>query len=398
MNKRFKRYIPFLFLTAIMISSCKDRKENTAVQASAESASKTDTTSIVKRVMFTTDQYKLSEIQTGSIELRNLSEIIKLTGIVEAEPGSVATVSAPLGGYVKTAGLLPGQPVKKGQRLAIIENPEFITIQQEYLESIGKLGYLSQEFQRQRELRNEDVNAAKTFQQISSDYDVMKARIAGLEQQLELIGINSNTLKNSKKISRTVGIYAPISGFIKNSNTNIGKYVAPTDVLFEIMGTNNLHLALNAFEKDLGKLQVGQNVRFSLSDENDFHRSGKVELVGQAADDNKMVPVHCHFIKRDAKPLPGMYVKAWVEIGAEQKSAVPNDAIVQLDGLDYIIVQTTENNGSYTFELIRVAKGVEQEGFTAIELPQSVNPQSLKVVTKNAYTIISTIRNVEEEE
>lgn len=396
MNRSFKKYIPLLLLSAIVVVSCKDKKEQAAEQQTA-AESKADTASSVRQITFTSDQYKLSAIQTGAIELRNLSNIIKLTGVIDAEPSSVATVSAPLGGYIKSAGLLPGQFVKKGQQLATIENPEFITIQQEYLESIGRLEFLSQEYKRQQELRNEDVNAAKTFQQVSSDYNVMKARIAGLEQQMALIGISTASLKSSNKISRTAGIYAPISGYIKTSNTNIGKYVAPTDVLFEMTGTDALHLALNAFEKDLGKIQVGQTVKFSLSNENDYRHTGKVYLVGQAADDKKMIPVLCRLTK-DAKLLPGMYVKAWVETGTEQKSAVPSDAIVQLDGLDYIIIQTADSKDGYTFQLVQIAKGIEQENYTAIELPQSVNQQSLKVVTKNAYTILSAIKNAEEEE
>lgn len=396
MNRSFKKYIPLLLLSAIVVVSCKDKKEQAAgEQTTAES--KADTASSVRQITFTPDQYKLSDIQTGTIESRNLSNIIKLTGVIDAEPSSVATVSAPLGGYIKSASLLPGQFVKKGQQLATIENPEFITIQQEYLESEGRLEFLTQEYKRQQELRNEDVNAAKTYQQVSSEYKIMQARIAGLEQQMALIGISSTSLKSSNKISRTAGIYAPISGYIKTSNTNIGKYVAPTDVLFEITGINDLHLALNAFEKDLGKIQIGQTVKFSLSNENDYRHIGKVYLVGQATDDKKMIPVHCHFTK-DAKMLPGMYVKAWVETGTEQKSAVPSDAIVQLDGLDYIIIQTADSKDGYTFQLIQVAKGIEQEAYTAIELPQSVNQQSLKVVTKNAYTILSAIKNAEEEE
>jgi len=395
MNSSFKKYIPFLLIVVITVLSCKDQKETATEQAVTEN--KTDTASQVKQITFTPDQYKLSDIQTGTIELRNLSNIIKLTGAIEAEPNSVATVSAPLGGYIKSAGLLPGQFVKKGQQLATLENPEFISIQQEYLESIGRLEYLSQEYKRQQDLRNEDINAAKTYQQVSSDFKVMKARISGLEQQMALIGISTASLKRSNKISRTAGIYAPISGYIKNSNTNIGKYASPTDILFEITGTNDLHLALNAFEKDLGKIQVGQTVRFSLSNENDYKHTGKVFLVGQAADDKKMIPVHCHFTK-DVKLLPGMYVKAWVETGTDEKNAVPNDALVQLEGVDYIIAQTNEGKNDYTFQLIQVAKGIEQEGYTGIELPSTANPQQIKIVTKNAYTILSAIKNAEEEE
>ncbi|MFN3773430.1 efflux RND transporter periplasmic adaptor subunit [Cloacibacterium normanense] len=395
MNSSYKKIIPALLIAAIAITSCKEKKENTAETVPV--AENKDTASAIKQIAFTADQYKLSEIETGTIELRNLSNIIKLTGAIEAEPGSVATVSAPLGGYLKTAGLLPGAFVKKGQQLASIENPEFITIQQEYLESAGRLEYLSQEYKRQQELRKEDVNSAKTYQQVSSEYKVMQARMAGLEQQMALIGISSSALRRNNKISRTAGIYAPISGYIKSSNTNIGKYAAPTDVLFEISGTNDLHLALNAFEKDLGKIQVGQAVKFSLSNENDYRHTGKVYLVGQATDDKKMIPVHCH-ITKDAKLLPGMYVKAWIETGAEEKNAVPTDAIVQLEGLDYIIVQTANDKDGYTFQLVQVAKGIEQEGYTAIELPSSVNIQQVKVVTKNAYTILSAIKNAEEEE
>ena len=256
---------------------------------------------------------------------------------------------------------------------------------------------MEEEYKRQQELRDEDINATKTFQQVSADLKVMKAQISGLEQQMALIGISSSALKKSGSISRTANIYAPIGGYIKASNVNIGKYVAATDVLFEIMGTNNLHLALNAFEKDLGKIRPGQSVKFSLSNENRYDRTAKVFLVGQAADNNKMIPVLCRF-SQETGLLPGMYVKALLETGAEQQNAVPTNALVQLEGMDYIIVQTNQAKESYTFQLIPVSKGVEQAGYTAIELPSTVNEDELTVVTKNAYTILSAIRNAEEEE
>lgn len=395
MNKSFKKYIPLFLSAAIAVASCSDKKEPVAEEPQQKTAA--GAASEEKQVVFTDSQYKLSEIETGSIEFRNLSNIIKLTGSIDAEPGNVATVSAPLGGYLKTAGKLPGELVKKGQLLAVLENPEFINIQQEYLESTARMEYLSQEFKRQQELRKEDINAAKTFQQVSSEYKMMKAKISGLEQQIALLGLSSASLKSSNKISRTANIYSPITGYIKTSSVNIGKYAAPTDILFEIVGNSDLHLALNAFEKDLGKIKPGQTVKFSLSNENNYQHTGKVFLVGQAADDKKMIPVHCHFTQ-DSKLLPGMYVKAWVETGTEKKNAVPNDAVVQLAGVDYIIAQTGQDKAGYKFKLVQVAKGVQQEGYTAVELPEGTDAGELKIVTKNAYTILSALRNAEEEE
>lgn len=94
MNSSYKKIIPALLIAAIAITSCKEKKENTAETVPV--AENKDTASAIKQIAFTADQYKLSEIETGTIELRNLSNIIKLTGAIEAEPGSVATVSAPL--------------------------------------------------------------------------------------------------------------------------------------------------------------------------------------------------------------------------------------------------------------------------------------------------------------
>lgn len=398
MKKLSIKYFSLLLFAMVVVSSCKDKKDgNTESKEVTEQATTDTAANGTKTITFTDDQYKLSDIQTGEIERRNLSSVIKMTGVIDAEPGSVATVSAPLGGYIKTAGLLPGQQVKKGQLLATLENSEFISIQQQYLESLGRLEYLEEEYKRQQVLREEDVNATKTFQLVSSDLKVMRAKISGLEQQMALIGISSKALRKNSSISRTANIYAPITGYIKASNVNIGKYVASTDVLFEIMGTSDLHLALNAFEKDLGKIRPGQSVKFSLSSENQYDRTAKVYLVGQAADENKVIPVHCHLTNSQGL-LPGMFVKALLEIGAEQQNAVPTDALVQLDGADYIIAQTNQGKDSHTFQLIPVSKGVVQAGYTAIELPSTVNAGELTVVTKNAYTILSAIRNAEEEE
>lgn len=395
MKKTIIYYLPLVFFGLLAVTSC-GKKEEPAVQEQ-QSPAATATAATVKGISLTDDQFKLAGIQTGSIESRSLSSIIKMTGVIDAEPGSTASVSAPLGGYIKTAGLLPGQPVKKGQVLASLENPEFISLQQQYLEGTGRLEYLEQEYKRQQVLRDEDINAAKTFQLAGSELKIMRAKVSGLEQQLGFIGISASALKKSGRISRTASLYAPVSGYIKTSNTGIGKYVSPTDVLFEISGTSDLHLALNAFEKDLGKIRTGQNVKFSLSNENKYDRNATVYLVGQAADDNKIIPVHCHLGKQTGL-LPGMFVKALVETGSEKQNAVPSDAIVQFEGSDYIIIQKSKNYKGYSFELIQVSKGIEQGGYTAVEFAGATEASQFTVVTKNAYTILSAIKNAEEEE
>jgi cobalt-zinc-cadmium efflux system membrane fusion protein len=399
MKIQFNTKILFLILSTLLMVACgnkdSEKAESLEVSTIKEELPVANGT---KQITFTRDQYNLAEIGTGEIEMRNLSNIIKLNGLIDVEPESMASVSAPLGGYLKSAGRLPGEEIKKGQVLATIENPEFIQIQQGYLESLNRLQFLEEEFNRQKKLREEDINSAKTFQQVSSDFKIMQGRVKAYEQQLALVGISRSSVQNGN-ITRTANLYAPISGFIKVSNVNIGDYVSPQDVLFELVNLNDVHLALNTFEKDLLNLEVGQTVKFSLSDENTFNRTAKIFLIGKATGSDRKTPVHCHINKEDKKGLlPGMYIKAWVESGTNKQNAIPSEAIVQYEGKDFVILQTEETESGYTFKLEQVKKGIEQEGYTAITFAEGANIQNFKPVVKNAYSILSALRNSEEEE
>lgn len=402
-NVSLRSRLPMLCLASVLgLAACSKGDKATAAEstATAMAAAPADSANIATlKVAFTSDQYKLAGIEVGAIEKRNLSSIIKLNGVIDVEPSKTAMVSAPLGGYIRSAGLLPGQVVKAGQVLATLENAEFTQIQQEYLESKGRMEFLEQEFARQQKLRAEDVNAAKTLEQVSSERKIMTARIAGLEQRIALAGI-PKSLVDSGRISRTANLYAPIGGFIRVSNVSIGKYVSPTDVLFEIVDTSDLHLALNAYEKDLGRIKVGQTVRFSTASENSFNRTAKVFLIGRATGDDRVVPIHSHLTggSRRGDLLPGMYAKAWIETGNEQQFAVPTDAIVQLEGKDYVIVQTGQSDKEHVFQLYQVRKLLEQEGFTGIAAPENFDIKAARIVIKNAYSVLAALKNAQEGE
>ena len=399
MKIKFNTKISLLILSTLLVVACGN-KDSEKMESSEESSMKEEqlVATGIKQITFTKDQYNLAEIETGAIEMRNLSNIIKLNGTIDVEPESMASVSAPLGGYLKTAGRLPGEAIKKGQVLATIENPEFIQIQQGYLESLSRLQFLEEEFNRQKKLREEDINSAKTFQQVSSDYKITQGRVKAYEQQLALAGISRSSVQNGN-ITRTANLYAPISGFIKASNVNIGDYVSPQDVLFELVDLNDIHLALNAFERDLEKLEIGQTVKFSLSDDNTFNRTAEIFIIGKATGSDRMTPVHCHIKQENQKGLlPGMYVKAWVESGTNKQNAIPSAALVQYEGKDFVILQTEETENGYTFKLEQVKKGIEQEGYTAITFADGATVQNFKPVVKNAYSILSALRNSEEEE
>src|SRR4030066_1890237 len=218
------------------------------------------------------DQIKLAGIQTGSVEMRSVSNTLKVNGIISLAPQNQATVCMPLGGFIKSTTLLPGNAVDKGQTLAVIENQDFVDIQQNYLEAKNKLVFAEAEFKRHTDLYKDDVYSEKNVQQVTVDYKNLKALVKSLEQKLLLIGIDPAHL-NEANISNTVNLVSPINGFLKSVNVNIGKYVSPTDILFEIVNSDKLFLELTLFEKDAEKVMAGQKIKFFVNNGDDVHEA-----------------------------------------------------------------------------------------------------------------------------
>ena len=216
------------------------------------------------------DQIKLADVALGSVERRSMGKIIKANGIVSVEPRNLATVCMPLGGYVRYTSLVPGNRVNKGQTLAVIENQEFVDIQQHYLEARNKLLFAEKDYNRHTELYKDDIYSEQNVQQVTVEYRNLKAQTRSLEQKLRVIGIDPDELREDN-ISSSVNLVSPIAGFLKAVNINIGKYVTQTDVLFEIVNSDKLLLELTLFEKDASGISAGQKLKFFINDETEEH-------------------------------------------------------------------------------------------------------------------------------
>ena len=348
-------------------------------------------------VELTATQYKMAEIELGKIEQKTLSNVLKVNGVMDVPPQNLVSVSAPLGGFVYSTELLQGMKIKKGQVLAVMEHPDYVQLQQDYIDKKSKLEYLTLEFKRQEELNKENVNSAKVFQQAKSDLMSMKVQVKGLEEKLAIIGINTNDFTEND-ISRKVRIYSPINGYVSMVNVNIGKYVNPSEVMFEIVDTEHLHAGLTVYEKDVVKLKIGQQVRFTLPNENDKERLAKIHLIGRKIDADRSVRVHAHLDNEDAELLPGMYINALIELNENKVNAVPEATVVMFDG-KYFAYQLKEKHGDdYSFEMLEVQKGVSENGYSEITFIKEVELSNIQLATKGAFSLLAKMKNTEDED
>ncbi|MGN6490349.1 MAG: efflux RND transporter periplasmic adaptor subunit [Agriterribacter sp.] len=343
-------------------------------------------------ITLTPEQIKNAGVETGVIEKKLLNSELKVNGLVDVPPQNIVSISFPLGGYLKRTGLLPGMHVNKGEIIATIEDPALIQLQQDYLVAKARLEYAEKDFERQQVLNQNNVSADKIFQQAKAEYASQKVLVKGYDEKLRLIGINPDKL-NEVNISRSVPVYSPINGFVSKVNVNIGKYVNPSDVLFELINPDDIHAALTVFEKDLSKVKPKQKVMVTFVDDPSAEYECEVLLVTKNVDDNRSALVHCHFEKQPKQLLPGMFLNARIKINNTEVLAVPEEAVVRY-GKDTFIFENTEGN---TFRLVPVETGVTDKGM--VELTStSEDLANKKVIVKNAYPVLAKMKNTAEDD
>ncbi|GAB2653822.1 efflux RND transporter periplasmic adaptor subunit [Flavihumibacter cheonanensis] len=374
-------------------------------------------------IELTTEQMKAVGIEIGKVELKNLSSVIKASGQLEVPPQNKADVTSLIGGVIKRIFVLEGNYVKKGQTLAMIENPEFIKLQQEYLSIKKGHTYTMQEFERQKELKENNAGTGKIYQQAESNLLAEQARLTGLEAQMKQFGINPASIANGNIVTQ-LPIRAPIGGVIGHININVGSYVDVTKSLMDIIDNSNIHCDLLVFEKDLFKVKVGQEVNFILTNQDNRQITGRVYGINQSFEsENKAVIVHA-VIKDGAKYklIPGMYVSALIKVGNESVTAVPVDAVVKSEGKEYVFIVDEElqesvkdkdqeekeektdkkeeskgDENKLAFKMVEVITGVAELGYIQITFADKA-PENARVVTKGAFYILSKTKGGEEEE
>lgn len=387
--------IIFVATSGVLLMTCGSNESANVEEVQSED---------MNTVTLTAAQIQSAEVRLGKVEDRQISGVVKANGHLDVPPQQMVSISAPLGGFLKATELLPGSKVTKGQLIAVIENADYIQLQQDYLEARNQTEFNKADYDRQQELAKENVNAQKTLQQSKANYLNGLARMNGLAARLKLINIDASALQEGN-ITSTARVYSPINGFVTDVNVNIGKFVNPADVLFTIVDTEHLHAELTIFEKDIHKIKIGQKVRFTLANETS-ERTATVYLIGREIRPDRTVTIHCHIDKEDRNLLPGTYLQAVAETGGVVVTALPEAAVIDYQGRKFIFTPSAgrseqarndETSAPETlFEMVEIEIGPTESGYTEVILPDNFD-RSSDIVVQGGYAILSKMKNSEED-
>ncbi|MBP6128650.1 efflux RND transporter periplasmic adaptor subunit [Flavobacterium sp.] len=341
-------------------------------------------------VELTKKQLDNSKIKVGSLTQSPLSTTIKVNGKITLAPNAMASVSMPLGGYIKNIKVMPGMVIKKGQILAVIEDQSYVQIQHDYLTTKQQLAFASKDYARQKELNASQAVSEKNFQLSESEFAKQRITLKSLEEKLKLIQINPGTL-TANSISKSVNIYAPISGMITKVDVNIGKYVSATDMLFQIMDNQSMYAKLNVFEKDAANLSIGQKIKVFTNSQPDVFYETKIEFVNKSYSDESAIEVYAKIFNTTKKLIPGNYINALIQIDNNNAFILNNDAIVDYEGKKFVFIQNENKN---TFSMQEVQLGTITDKVSEIINYDTL--QNKSIVIGDAYTLLMVLKNKEE--
>ena len=380
-------------------------------------------------VILNKNQQNALKLKLGTIQMRNLTTVVKTNGQLEVPPSSSADITAIIGGNVKEIKVFHGDKVSKGQLLAVLEHPDYIVVQEDFAEMASKLEFIEKEYARQKELFENNVGAGRDFQQTKSEYSTIRAKYAGLKSRLQLLNLSPDKVKEGN-ISNTITITSPINGYVNEVNINVGTYVDAKDKLFAISDNSAIHADFMVYEKDVHRVKIGQNVHFTVCNRPNEELDATVFAIGKEFEANsRAVHIHTKINEKAEGLIPGMYITGHLHTDAQYTQTLPNDAIVtegtksfifivdnntseadEHEGHDHAVEEEEQghaendghddhaesdddnhgNNGEMRFRMVEVITGLKDEGYTEIKLVNSL-PENTQIVINAAYYLLSEI-------
>jgi len=378
-------------LLLIVLASCSEKASQSKDNGKEKEARQEEH---INTVSLQQKQLDVMKIKLGKTKWINLGNTLKVNGQLELPPQRKASVSAIVGGRVKSVAVIEGDYVTKGQVLARLNNPEFISMQRKYLTAKSNISFLEKNYLRKKALFKDGIASAKSFQEAEAAFNQAKSTLNATKANLKLIGLDIALIEKGEIIS-TIPIVSPISGNVQKIDVNIGKFVLPEQKMFDIVDNAHLHIGLKVFEKDIDKVKVNQKVLFALTTKPEKIYEGEIFALGSAFEmDTRAVKVHAKIIGTHQGLLSGMFVEARIVTADKKGNALPEGAFVTEKGLDYVFIQRKRNKDKIEFEKIQVNKGISDLGYTEVVFIDKV-PKNAVIVLKGAYYVNSEMQKSE---
>lgn len=280
-----------------------------------------------------------------------VSGAIEVSATVEGDPQRVQVVSAAIGGRIVALTRNLGQPVARGDTLAILESREAASLNAEVEAATARAALADATLRRERRLFAERV---------SPEQDLIAARTAATEAAiaLRLARQQRAATGGSGGALNRVAIRAPIGGQVIARSATLGQTVAADTELFRVADLSRATVALSLVPTDAGRVRPGARVDVTAPGR---RQAATVTFVSPILDETtRLVPVIATLDNRAGTWRVGETVNASILIPAtgDRTVAVPSTAVQMIEDRPHVFVRTATGFSAVPVTLGRTNGGV----------------------------------------
>jgi membrane fusion protein, heavy metal efflux system len=290
------------------------------------------------RVVFSEDNPQLAAFRSDAVQAGG-PEQLRLAGRLVWDEERTVRLYPPFAGRVTQILVKPGDAVKAGQPLALLSSPDFGQAQAEARRAQSDFALAQKNLERLRDLHAAGVAPRKELNAAEADYARAEAELARASSRIRLYGGSGDT------VDQNFALRSPISGTVVERNINPGQELRPdvaagAPAMFVVTDPSRLWVQLDAGERDLPRLKAGMQVKLRTGAWPDAVFGATIVSISDFIDPaTRTVKVRGTVSNHDRRLKGEMFVTAEIEGAPRAQFQVPETAVVQANGRNYVFLE-----------------------------------------------------------
>jgi cobalt-zinc-cadmium efflux system membrane fusion protein len=380
------KYLITFFLVVVLCGGCGAKQEEQQGVKDGREGSSNPNIIHLDAAMQQNIDLRLEPVKQTSIQ-----ETIRLMGKVEPDQTRTAHIRALTSGRITKAHVRPGDRVRAGSALVTYDNIELGDLVAEYREALSEVELSTRSLERAGKLVDLGSVSRAEFDQREAEQGNSMARAGSIRIKLERLGLSPDELSKDsiENSSRTV-LRAPFPGVVTELDAAEGESISPEQALLSVSDLSRVWVTGNVYEKDLSRVQVGQEAQVTAAAYPGEIFSGKITTIGDVVNPNtQTIPLRCEIENPEGRLKLGLFVTMDAPTG-ERKTAltVPSSAIQQFGDSVAVFVKTGDNE--FEKRIVQIGR----KSGSDVEVTAGLSAGDL-VVTQGSFQLKSEIQKAE---
>ncbi len=295
---------------------------------------------------------QLTMIQVNKIPRTPVPIADQLSARIAYDEDVTARIGVSFSGRIVEIKAAPGDMVKAGQVLAVIDSPDFGSAYADFNKARADEKRKLLAVKRAKDLVPGEAISTRDWESIQADYAQAQAETARAEQRIKNINPHDLVIKGQR-----VSIASPMNGVVTERTASPSLEVSPgmSMPLFVVTDPKRLWLTIDLPESLLGQVKLGSAVAIQSDAYPDERFSGKIVQLGQVINPNtRRANVLARLDNEAGKLLPEMFVRASVLQNSGEGVRVPNEAVIIRGIYSYVFIEVSP--GEFSLRQVKLLK------------------------------------------